>query len=93
MKQMLFLIYNKIENIYSKPLVFINKIAAERYFNQLIQRPKDLEYQGEPTDYELYFIGSFDPELGEVVLVSKEFIVKGQPLTQEQLDKGARENE
>lgn len=76
----LYVLYDKIAGQYSQPLSFVNQACAERYFVQLMAK------QDNPTDYELYYLGEFDPELGLIylgsdnskkILCEPKFILKG----------------
>lgn len=74
MKFELYVIYDRIAGVYSNPRVQHNKEDAIRTFKYMTNNQKDAE----PSDYELYYIGTFDTKSGNVVALDKpEFVIKG----------------
>lgn len=71
----IFAIWDKIAGRYSLPLVQINKAMAERYFDNVIKNGDNMT---EPTDFELYILGEYNQETGEIINKEKpEFVKKG----------------
>lgn len=62
MKFILVLIYDKVAGMYSSPLIYDNIECAKRHFYQLIKNQPNLN----GDDYELYFLGYYDPKIGIV---------------------------
>lgn len=71
----LYVVYDKIAGTYTSPFTAINNAVAIRSFNHEVQRYQNAE----PSDFELYCLGSFDYSTGLVAAFEKlEFVVKGQ---------------
>lgn len=68
----IFSIRDKVSGLYSKPLPFENEACAKRYFNNLIACNKAKD------DYELYYIGEFSFETGDVKSSDKLLVLKGE---------------
>lgn len=73
MKFELYVIYDRIAGVYSNPRVQHNKEDAIRTFKYMTNNQKDAD----PTDYELYYIGTFDTKTGFVTAFNPEFVCKG----------------
>lgn len=74
MKQQAYLIFDKITGLYTSPILQLKKEIMIRMFDKFCNE-KELS---EPTDFELYYIGEFDPTTGVLELVDKTFIKKGE---------------
>lgn len=74
MKQQVYLIFDKITGLYSSPILQLKEELMIRLFDRYCKE-KEL---AEPTDFELYYIGEFDPNTGVFELVEKQFIKKGE---------------
>lgn len=71
----LYSIYDKKAGMYSNPQVEINQQCAIRRFNYILQQSAS---QGiEPTDCELYKIGTFDSDKGTIDSLEKPLFVCG----------------
>ena len=71
----LYSIYDKKAGMYSNPQVEINQDCALRRFNFILQQSAS---QGiEPTDCELYKIGTFDSVKGTIEALEKPLFVCG----------------
>lgn len=71
----LYSIYDKKAGMYSNPQVEINQECAERRFHFILQQSVS---QGiEPTDCELYKIGTFDSIKGTIEALEKPLFVSG----------------
>lgn len=71
----LYSIYDKKAGMYSNPQVEINQQCAIRRFNYILQQSVS---QGiEPTDCELYKIGTFDSDKGTIEALEKPLFVCG----------------
>lgn len=71
----MFVIFDKITGKYSLPIFQANEILAKRYFNQVINQKENLS---EPTDYEMYQLGTYNQDTGKFdLLENMEFIEKG----------------
>lgn len=68
-------IYDKVACLYSKPLPFENEACAKRYFNNLVAPNKAKD------DYELYYIGEFSFDSGEVRSCDKVLVLKGDQVS------------
>lgn len=74
MKYELYVIYDRIAGVYSNPRVQHNREDAIRAFKYLVISNENAE----PTDYELYYIGTFDSKSGAVIANDNlDFVCKG----------------
>lgn len=74
----LYAIYDKVAERYGAPTPHINEAVAIRWFKASVANNS----MAEPTDFELYRIGSFNFELGVLVGTPKpEFVLKGEVMT------------
>lgn len=70
----LYSVYDKVSGVYGVPTPFVNRASAIRWFRVII---RDNEF-AEPTDFELYKVGSFDTDKGVLFsTASPEFVEKG----------------
>lgn len=65
MKQKVFAIRDSKAEVYLQPFFRKTHGEAERDFRQLVKDEKSLVSKY-PEDYDLYFIGSYDDELGAI---------------------------
>ncbi|WGL31368.1 nonstructural protein [Dipodfec virus UOA04_Rod_986] len=68
----LYSIFDKVAGMYGNPFVQLNDNTAIRYFKSQMN-----QVQFEPTDFDLYKVGTFEPESGAVAN-TLEFIVHGE---------------
>lgn len=74
MVYILYCIYDKIAGQYGSPTPQLNDSTAERWFLHIINKNEFAE----PTDFELFKIGSFETSSGTLISYTPEFIVKGR---------------
>lgn len=68
-------VYDKVAMTYTAPMVFDNTECAVRWFNIT----SNLCQTAEPTDFELYEIGSYDADKAKICVYEKpDFIQKGE---------------
>lgn len=68
-------VYDKVAETYSAPMVFDNVNCAIRWF----ALNTNLCTTAEPTDFELYSLGYYEPDNGKMyVFEQKKFLVKGE---------------
>lgn len=65
-------------NSFSPPECSVNVDTAKRTFDMRLHNDKSLGFS--PADYELFCVGYFDPESGQVEGCLPEFIVNGGEL-------------
>lgn len=66
-------IYDKVAGLYALPFANVNEACAIRQFKSILSQG---EY--EPTDFDLFFVGSFDSNTGKFVAVDlPKFICHG----------------
>lgn len=69
----LVLMYDKVADTYSAPMLLENNDCAIRYFKSLCKNKPDMK-----DDYELYLLGQFDTKTANVVLEERpKLIIKG----------------
>ena len=66
----LYAIYDRISGMYAAPVPQVNKMCAVRWFNDIVTK----DPHGE--DFELYYVGSYDSKLGELVGSKPAFICR-----------------
>lgn len=70
----LFAIYDRIAGTYGTPTPFSNRACAQRWFRVVI---KQNEF-AQPTDFELYELGTYDSTTGLISSKDKaDFVEKG----------------
>lgn len=67
-------------NLYLKPFATVNKIEAERSFRAAISDNRAGPLSDYPEDFNLYCLGSFDEDSGELKVEKEELIVQGQQI-------------
>lgn len=77
MKYFMYSIKDLVSGIYGQPSIFINDDVAIRDF-AFYFRGKDNIMSANASDYELYKIGIFIPEFGNVEPVEKILIARGE---------------
>lgn len=78
MNYQMYSIYDKVSGLYSEPFVSLNDATATRSFNQRIKANP----LAEPTDFELYSLGVYSSESGQIVPSSPvRFICKGMVIS------------
>lgn len=71
----LYVSYDKVAEQYSAPFASLNDATATRTFNQSCMQNQ----LAEPTDFELYHVGSFSTDVGSISALDKpRFIAKGR---------------
>lgn len=65
-------IYDLVSVEYSMPIAFNNVDCAKRYFQQL--KMKNPNY----GDLELYYIGNYNSESAEIILLPKTLLMRGE---------------
>lgn len=65
-------------NGFTPPTVYVNSEVAKRDFDYRLHNDNSMGFS--PSDYELYMVGSFDPETGKIEGCLPEFIVGGAEL-------------
>lgn len=63
MKLQMFSLYDTKAEMYSKPFHAVNPAVAERIATSMASDPNS-DVSRHPTDYKLYFMGTFDDETG-----------------------------
>lgn len=73
----IYVIFDKVKGLYMYPHYAINKTLAQREF-LLATSNLDEKTGQEATDFELFKLGTYNDETGEIKVEQKEFICKGQ---------------
>lgn len=72
-------IYDKVADVFSRPIVFDNEACATRYFKSLVINNPNKD------DYELHHVGSFDFKTGTGTYNTKPvLILKGNQVNKEE---------
>lgn len=66
-------IFDKVSGVYGMPFAQTNDATAIRYFNHLISRNE----MAEPSDYDLFFVGTFNQQTGEFLSSGLRFVAHG----------------
>lgn len=61
----LFCIYDKVGQTYGTPTPFVNRASAQRWFRRVVSTNE----LAEPTDFELYELGTFDVSSGALTVL------------------------
>lgn len=69
----MYVIYDRIANLYAVPFVQVNDACAKRQFKAMVE-----QNPGQPTDYELYTLGSWSTSGQLLALDKPEFICVGE---------------
>lgn len=76
----LYVIYDKIAEQYGTPFPSLNHATATRQFNA----QTNANAMAEPTDFELYCVGSYDTSSAQIVVSDKPvFVAKGRVMSHE----------
>lgn len=68
------LIYDKVADLYSAPMLFDNESVAVRYFSNILEKTPN------KGDYELYIVANFNDKTGIISMIEKKLLVKGGSL-------------
>ena len=74
----LYVIFDRITHRYSSPLPFQNQALAKRYFESLLQNCDNIRTK--PSDYELYYIGTYSTENAMLFASSPEYVYSGSEI-------------
>lgn len=80
MKQIMCAVFDAAAQTYGRPIFVVHRAQAVRTFRDEINRlAGDNVMAAHPTDFELYFVGTFDDATGEFADLPKfpELIVRG----------------
>ena len=66
---LMFTIYDRVTGVYSEPFLAVNVDTAERRFNYVLSQSPMVK-----GDCDLFKLGSFNTETGEIIPVKPEFI-------------------
>lgn len=69
----LYVIFDKVAGVYSVPFASLSDATAIRQFEHQIVA----NLMAEPTDFELYSVGSFDVSSGVITSTSLRFVSRG----------------
>lgn len=70
------LIYDKVADLYSAPMLFDNESVAVRYFSNILEKTQN------KCDYELYFIANYSDKTGIIYNIDKKLLLKGGSLNE-----------
>ena len=65
-------------NGFTPPMVCVNEAVAKRDFDYRLHNDASMGFAA--SDYEMYMVGSFDPETGKVEGCLPEFVIGGAEL-------------
>ena len=71
----LYSIFDKKTAVYEPPCQMHNDEAATRWFGQCVTQVPMM--RAHPSDFELYYVASFDEKEGKVTPMTKQFICNG----------------
>jgi len=68
-------IYDKKAAVFHKPFTNQNDVIASREFQMACQDPKVVQLSVFPDDFDLYYLGDFDDNTGEMIQKNKPAFV------------------
>lgn len=69
-------IYDKKACVFNKPFTHHNDAIATREFQMAVQDPKIVQLSLFPDDFDLYYLGEFDDQTGDLITKGKpQFVV------------------
>jgi len=81
MRHAVFAVRDTCIGAYNMPMFFQNRAAAVRALGDAVNRPKDDNmYYQHPEHYQLYYIGDFEDDNGELFPCVPVFVVDCQSL-------------
>lgn len=84
MKHAIFAVRDTCVGAYLLPMFFQNRAAAVRALGDAVNRPKeDNQFYQHPEHYQLYEIGAFDEESGQLEPIVPVFVVDCQSLVRQ----------
>lgn len=65
-----------LKSNFAPPITISNNEVAKRWFGTRVN--EDITMKFEPSDFDLYKVGEFDTETGEVMPIQKELLCNGK---------------
>jgi len=69
----MYAIYDKVAQVFTEPMILTNDAVAQRITSNCVNNYEHNYYQN-PEDYELWKIGTFDDNEGEIVRDRKKIV-------------------
>lgn len=75
MKSNLYTMRDRLSGTYGSPFTSVNDASAKRDFNAFCKLPQNQYLSG---DMELYKLGEFESDTGEIISYKPEYIMRGE---------------
>lgn len=76
MKKNLYSVYDCVSCLFDTPFSAVNHLSAIRAFRDTAMHPDSFISQ-HPSDFELYFLGTFDAEVGSLIPANRVVLARG----------------